>query len=77
MHKSVTNEKLSLAFHIIDEDNSGRINLSEIKQVMDSITHAEDDDWRKIINEADIDGDGEIDESEFFGLMQIMIPNKE
>ena len=44
---------------------------------MDSITHAEDDDWRKIINEADIDGDGEIDESEFFGLMQIMIPNKE
>jgi Ca2+-binding EF-hand superfamily protein len=62
-----TEPKLKQAFALFDSDNSGRISLAELKQMMapmvgDKMTDAE---WKKMMKEIDKNGDGSISYDEF------------
>jgi calcium-dependent protein kinase len=66
---SMSDKRLKSAFEAFDLDHNGRITLDELKQVIGSDDSVEDDFWTKLLNDADDNGDGEIDFEEFKGLM--------
>lgn len=67
---SDSDEEIREAFKVFDRDNSGSISASELKRVMtmfgEKLTEEEVD---QMINEADVDRDGQIDYEEFVRMM--------
>ena len=65
-------EELKEAFIVIDDDNSGEIDLSEIDVLLRKMDSTfTDDDIEQILNSLDLDGGGNIDWEEFkriFGM---------
>ena len=64
-----TESRLKLAFSIFDEDSSGRITVEELRHVMGRFGLSEAE-LTTMINEVDLDGDGEIGFEEFCTLAQ-------
>ena len=66
----LSNANLKAAFSSIDDDDSGRISLRELKSVF-RVESGEQDQaaWKSLLAQVDISGDGEIDEVEFRSLM--------
>lgn len=66
-------ENMRNAFRMFDKDGSGKISIDEMKQALghniDGQTEDEEE-WNKLIEEVDIDGDGEIDFEEFISMMR-------
>lgn len=66
----VSQDKLEVAFRKFDLDRNGRISPAELKELF---RNSEEDVaanvWKELIVEADTNGDGEIDLSEFKALM--------
>ncbi|OEU09496.1 hypothetical protein FRACYDRAFT_144910, partial [Fragilariopsis cylindrus CCMP1102] len=59
-------EELKEAFIVIDDDNSGEIDLSEIDVLLRKMDSTfTDDDIEQILNSLDLDGGGNIDWEEF------------
>lgn len=69
-------ERLEAAFKIFDKDNSGYINAEEIRNVLGKGKNIDDNVWEELINDVDINGDGEISFKEFKKMMQSMITNE-
>jgi calcium-dependent protein kinase len=67
--KHLSEEMLEKAFKAYDRDESGGISIREIKQFLGAGEDEPDDIWDDILKEADENGDGEIDMSEFKTLM--------
>lgn len=68
-------EKLFQAFKMFDLDASGKISKDELKEVLgknDFYQNSNNSFWENIIKEADKDGDGEIDYTEFIEMMDKM-----
>ena len=63
--KVVTADRLSKAFKLFDKDNSGKLSIDEIKHVFGG----DEESWKKIFEEVDINKDGEVDFEEFKILM--------
>ena len=63
--KHVTIDRLSKAFKLFDKDNSGKLSIEEIKNVFGG----DEESWKKIFEEVDINKDGEVDFEEFKVLM--------
>jgi len=64
------NEELTEAFKIFDKDGNGLISRDELEQVMRSLgERLTTEEVVEMINEADIDGDGQIDYKEFVNMM--------
>ena len=65
-------EKLWNAFISFDKDRSGRITASELRDVLgkESIDTIDPKFWVKLLQEADKNGDGEIDFYEFMDMMR-------
>ncbi len=58
------------AFRLFDDDNSGKISFQNLKRVAKELgENMTDEELREMIAEADRDGDGEINEEEFFRIM--------
>ncbi|XP_052097731.1 calmodulin-B-like isoform X2 [Mytilus californianus] len=65
-----TEKELKEAFSVFDQDGDGFINTKELKQVMANLGEdLADEDVMAMIKEADKDGDGKINFSEFFYMM--------
>ncbi|XP_076098159.1 calmodulin-alpha-like isoform X1 [Mytilus galloprovincialis] len=65
-----TEKELKEAFSVFDQDGDGFINTKELKQVMANLGEdLADEDVMSMIKEADKDGDGKINFSEFFYMM--------
>ena len=58
--KLLTKERMKQAFDHFDKNHSGFINLQEIKTILDQGKKIEDRVWKQMIQEVDINGDGEI-----------------
>ena len=65
----LSKERLEMAFKAFDLDNSGTITASELKEVLGKAHNYDDQMWNRLIAEADLNGDGVIDLSEFTKMM--------
>ncbi|CAG9332573.1 unnamed protein product [Blepharisma stoltei] len=74
--KSLNKEKLYNVFKIYDNDNNGKISLDDLKESLGG-NERNHYDFIKILKEADINGDGEIDFDEFAELMLNKLSEKE
>lgn len=64
-------EEILKAFKLFDEDNTGRISLRNLRRVARELgENLSDDELQAMIDEFDKDGDGEINENEFLGIMK-------
>jgi calcium-dependent protein kinase len=62
----VTNDRLAKAFKMFDKDSSGAVSVEEIRNIFGGDEHK----WKKIVQEVDLNGDGEIDFEEFKIMMK-------
>lgn len=68
--KILSREKLETVFKAFDTDKNGTISLHEIRQFFgETGMDIEDEVWKDMMNEADLNGDGQIDLEEFIKLM--------
>jgi centrin-3 len=64
-------EEILKAFKLFDEDSTGRISLRNLRRVARELgENLSDDELQAMIDEFDKDGDGEINENEFLGIMK-------
>ncbi|KJA28366.1 hypothetical protein HYPSUDRAFT_129443 [Hypholoma sublateritium FD-334 SS-4] len=63
-------EEIRRAFKLFDDDGTGKISLRNLRRVAKEIgDRLEDDELKAMIDEFDLDQDGEISEQEFFAIM--------
>jgi calcium-dependent protein kinase len=67
--KLLSKDKLKAAFQLFDRDGSGAISADEVKQILSRGQKIDEKVWKEVIGEVDIDGNGEIDFSEFTTMM--------
>lgn len=59
------------AFRLFDDDNTGRISFKNLKRVAKELgENMTDEELQEMIDEADRDGDGEINEEDFLRIMK-------
>ncbi|KAF6305957.1 hypothetical protein mRhiFer1_002731 [Rhinolophus ferrumequinum] len=64
-------EEILKAFKLFDDDNTGSITLNNVKKVAKELgENLTDDELQEMLDEADRDRDGEINEEEFLRMMQ-------
>eukprot|EP00825_Cyclidium_porcatum_P049158 TRINITY_DN842_c0_g2_i1.p2 TRINITY_DN842_c0_g2~~TRINITY_DN842_c0_g2_i1.p2 ORF type:complete len:170 (-),score=61.92 TRINITY_DN842_c0_g2_i1:225-734(-) len=64
-------EEILKAFKLFDDDNTGKISLKNLKRVARELGETmSDEEIQEMIDEADRDGDGEINEEEFIRIMK-------
>ena len=65
-----TEDELIEAFRVFDRDGNGYISAAELKSVMSNLgDKLSDEEVAKMIREADIDGDGQVNYEEFVAMM--------
>ncbi|KAF7325538.1 Ca2+-binding EF-hand protein [Mycena kentingensis (nom. inval.)] len=63
-------DEIRRAFQLFDDDHTGKISLRNLRRVAKEIgDRLEDDELQAMIEEFDLDQDGEINEQEFFAIM--------
>ncbi|GMI86452.1 centrin2, CALMODULIN20, CENTRIN 1 [Hibiscus trionum] len=66
-----TKEELMKAFHIIDQDNNGKISAQDIERIANELgVNLTQKDIQDMIGEADRDKDGEVNMDEFMRMMK-------
>ncbi|KAK0444259.1 calmodulin [Desarmillaria tabescens] len=69
-HESDSEDEIRQAFKVFDRDGNGTISAAELKQVMTSLgERLSDAELQAMINEADQDGNGEIDYQEWLEMI--------
>merc|ERR1719502_1627631 len=59
------------AFRLFDDDQTGSVTLKNLKRVAKETNQTlTEDELQEMLNDADKDGDGVLDESEFLGMMK-------
>lgn len=71
MSERDSKQEILKAFRLFDDDETGRISLKNLKRVAKEIGESmTDEELQEMIDEADKDGDGEIDQDEFLKIMK-------
>ena len=64
-------EEILKAFRLFDDDETGKISFKNLKRVAKELgENMTDEELTEMIDEADRDGDGEINEEEFLRIMK-------
>ena len=59
------------SFRLFDDDETGTISLKNLRRVAKELgENMTDEELQEMIDEADRDGDGEVNEEEFFRIMK-------
>ena len=66
-------ERVQLCFSIFDSDGSGKISVEELKKIFYSSDNGESEIWKVLLQQADENGDGEIEYDEFEKILHDMI----
>ena len=75
--KILTEKNLKMAFDVFDRDKSGGISQNELKFILGEYNvNAKEHLWRKIIEQIDLNRDGQISYDEFHKMMMEVIKNK-
>lgn len=71
MSERDSREEILKAFKLFDDDNTGRITFKNLKRVAKELGESlTDEEIQEMIDEADRNGDGEVDEEEFYRIMK-------
>ncbi|XP_057205470.1 uncharacterized protein cetn4 [Triplophysa rosa] len=71
MSEKDSKEEILKAFRLFDDDCTGRISFKNLKRVAKELgENLTDEELQEMIDEADRDGDGEINEQEFLRIMK-------
>ncbi|KAG8942229.1 Calcium-binding component of the spindle pole body (SPB) half-bridge [Tulasnella sp. 424] len=63
-------DEIRRAFQLFDDDHSGKISIRNLRRVAKEVgENLDDDELQAMIEEFDLDMDGEINEAEFFAIM--------
>lgn len=71
MAEKDTKEEILKAFRLFDDDQTGTISFKNLKRVAKELgENLTDDELQEMIDEADRDGDGEVNQEEFLRIMK-------
>lgn len=71
MSEKDSNDEIMKAFRLFDDDDTGAISFRNLKRVARELgENLSDEELREMISEADLDGDGQVDQSEFLRIMK-------
>ncbi|NXH22249.1 CETN2 protein, partial [Bucco capensis] len=71
MAEKDSKEEILKAFKLFDDDETGKISFKNLKRVAKELgENLTDEELQEMIDEADRDGDGEVDEQEFLRIMK-------
>ena len=71
MSERDSREEILKAFRLFDDDETGKITLKNLRRVAKEIgENMTDEELQEMIEEADLDGDNEIDQEEFLRIMR-------
>jgi Ca2+-binding EF-hand superfamily protein len=71
MNEKDAHDEIQKAFRLFDSDETGKISFQNLKRVANELGETlSDEELREMIEEADLNGDGEVDEKEFLRIMQ-------
>lgn len=71
MAEKDTREEILKAFRLFDDDETGTISFKNLKRVAKELgENLTDEELQEMIDEADRDGDGEVNKEEFLRIMQ-------
>lgn len=71
MAEKDTKEEIMKAFKLFDDDETGKISFKNLKRVAKELgENLTDEELHEMIEEADRDGDGEINQDEFLRIMK-------
>ncbi|KAK2507973.1 hypothetical protein MC885_003375 [Smutsia gigantea] len=71
MAEKDTKEEILKAFRLFDDDETGKISFKNLKRVASELgENLTDEELQEMIDEADRDGDGEVNEEEFLRIMK-------
>lgn len=71
MSQRDSKEEILKAFRLFDDDETGKISFRNLKRVAQELgENMSDEELQEMIDEADRDGDGEVDQDDFFRIMQ-------
>ncbi|CAG7817824.1 unnamed protein product, partial [Allacma fusca] len=62
-------EEIMKAFKLFDNDQTGKITFENLQQIAEDLGEGLTDE-EEMINEADLDGDGSVDQDEFYRIMK-------
>jgi len=66
-----TRDEIAKAFRLFDDDETGKITFQNLKRVAKELGESiSDEELRDMIHEADLDGDGQVNEEEFYRIMK-------
>ena len=75
--KILTEKNLKMAFNVFDRDKSGGISQNELKFILGEYNvNAKEHLWKKMIQQIDLNQDGQISYEEFHKMMMDVINNK-
>ncbi|XP_067404679.1 centrin-2 isoform X2 [Emydura macquarii macquarii] len=71
MAEKDSKEEILKAFKLFDDDETGKISFKNLKRVAKELgENLTDEELQEMIDEADRDGDGEVNEQEFLRIMK-------
>ncbi|CAO2623965.1 CETN2 [Lemmus lemmus] len=71
MSEKDTKEEILKAFKLFDDDETGKISFKNLKHVAKELgENLSDEELQEMIDEADQDGDGKVNEQEFLCIMK-------